>query len=176
MSHPAEHPIQHYALMSRDDLSGYWFNAYGWIACYFAQLEGLSYALIEAFAPSEAIPSLMRMPYQARTDQAERLVCAHLRARGDSELAEEWSRFLAEAKAAAPMRNDVLHNPLSISLALGNPLHDTNAGIVLTHEADRRVLKLGTVQAFSKTMLDLNLVMQGLLRRSGLAAEPKPTK
>jgi len=168
MSHIPEHPIQSYTKVSGGDLSGYWFDAYGWIAYYFAQLEGLSYALIEALGTADEKSRATKMPYQARTDKAREVVHRHLMSSGKVELAEEWSRFLTEAKATAPMRNKILHNPLSISLALGGPLHNSEAGIVLTHEPGRPVLKLGAVQQFSKLMLDLNLRMQSLLTRSAL--------
>lgn len=169
MSHPPDQAIQRYWTMSRDDLSGYWFDAYGWIACYFAQLEGLSYALIESLGTTEDKARLLRLPYQARADRAKALVIEHVKARGNEELAEQWSMFIDEAKAAAPMRNKILHNPLTVSLASGDPLHDVDVGIVLTHEPDRPVMKLGTVQAFSKIMLDLNRRMQHLLAQSGLS-------
>jgi hypothetical protein len=164
-------PIQRYLKSSSvNDLSGFWFDAYGWIACYFAQLEGLSYALIERLGSAEDKVKLAKLPYQARMEKAKILVCEHMKALGDVELANEWAVFLEEARRTAPMRNNILHNPLTVSLALGDPLHDPDAGIVLSHEPGRPVLKLGTVQQFSKTMLELNLCMQGLLARSGLAA------
>ena len=168
----SDSPIQRYVKYSRNDHSGYWLDAYGWIACYFAQLEGLSYSLIHALVTNGEKLKLSKLPYQARTEKAKDLVCEYLKARGDFELATEWEKFLTEAKAAAAMRNKILHNPLTINLALGEPLDDNDAGIVLIHEADQPILKLGAVQEFSTYMLDLNLRMHGLLMRSKLVSKP----
>ena len=154
--------------MNGDDLAGFWFDAYGWIACYFAQLEGLSYALIEKLGTTEEKIQATKMPYQSRTDKASEIVLRHFTSEGKVELGEEWARFLAEAKATAPMRNKILHNPLSVNLALGDPLNDTDAGIVLTHEPGKPTLKLGAVQGFAKQMLSLSSRMQSLLNRSAL--------
>jgi hypothetical protein len=163
MNQVPDQPIQRYLKVSPHDLSGYWFDAYGWIACYFAQLEGLSYALIDLLESEDDRVRSMRMPYQGRTERAKGLVCSCLRERGDARLAEEWDKLLTDAEAAAPMRNKILHNPLSVSLALGDPLHDERTGIVLIHEPGRPVLKLGTVQAYAKSMLELNTRIQDLV-------------
>ena len=173
MTHAPEAPIKKYIKMSGGDLSDYWLDAYGWVSCYFAQLEGLGYALIDLLSNSEEKPRLKRLPFQKRTEEARVLVCARLRALGEVDLADEWDALLREAKDAAPKRNDILHNPLSVNLALGDPLHDQDAGIVLVHEPGepKPVLKLGAVQAFADSMLDLNTRMQDLLKRSQLIHE-----
>ena len=170
MNKLADQPIQRYHKMSGGDLSGFWFDAYGWIACYFAQLEGLSYALIDLLGSEDDKARSIRLPYQERTERAKGLVCSHLKARGDEGLSEEWNKLLTEAKAAAPVRNKILHNPLMVNLALGDPLHDEDTGIVLTHEFGRPVIKLGAVQAFSKSMHELNMRMQDLMVRSRLTS------
>ena len=166
---PPAPAIQRYWKTSSDDLSGLWFDAYGWIACYFAQIEGLSYALIERLGTTEEKSRFAKLPFQARMEKAKVLVCGHMSARGTVELSAEWAVYMEEARLTAPMRNRILHNPLTVSLALGDPLHDEEAGIVLTHEAGKPILKLGAVQLFSKTMHELNVRMQDLLARSGLA-------
>ena len=168
MAHNPETPIQTYWKVSGDDYSGYWFDAYGWIACYFAQLEGLSYALIELLCDGEDKVRLMKLPFQKRTDQAREVVCAHFRAQGKMTLADEWDAFLCEAKAAAPLRNKILHNPLSINLALGGLLTDADAGIILTQQSGQPKLKLGAVQEFATAMHELNIRMQDLLTRGQL--------
>ena len=160
--------IQKYWKTSSDDLSGYWFDAYGWIACYFAQLEGLSYALIEKLASPSENARLTALHYKDRTKEASRLVCAYATAKGDTKLADDWAQFLAEAQAAATMRNRILHNPLSVNLSLGDPLHDVEAGVVLTKQRGKPVLKLGAVQQFADSMLNLNQRMQSLIIRTGL--------
>lgn len=166
MSQNSEVPIRTYWKSSGNDFSGYWFDAYGWIACYFAQLEGLSYALIDALGDNDSKIRLKKLPFQERTEQAKVLVCAHLRLKGEQALAEEWDKFLTEAKATAPLRNKMLHNPMSINLALSGPLHDPDAGIVLVHEPGQPILKLGAVQTFAQTLHALNRRMQGLLTRT----------
>ncbi|HCU66978.1 MAG TPA: hypothetical protein DF774_14575 [Rheinheimera sp.] len=89
MSQNSEIPIRKYIKLSENDLSGYWFDAYGWIACYFAQLEGLSYALIDALSANDGKIRLKKLPFQERTEQAKVLVCAHLRLKGEQALADE---------------------------------------------------------------------------------------
>ena len=167
MTRTSEEPIQRYTKVTSGgtDLSGYWFDAYGWIACYFAQLEGLSYALIDKLGTAAE----RQLPFARRTKRAKELVCSHLVVRGDAELAAEWEALLAEAVAAAPIRNKILHNPLSINLALGDSLRDEEVGIVLVHELGQPKLKLGEVQAFAKAMLESNLRMNKLLERSHLS-------
>jgi len=152
--------------LSRGDLSGYWFDAYGWIACYFAQLEGLSYALVDLLSSREETPRLNKLPFQARTERARELICNHLRSDGKASLAEEWDALLEDAISAAPLRNRILHNPLSVNLATGNPLHDKDVGIILIHEAGQQVLKLDSVQKFAESIRILNTRMQDLLVRT----------
>lgn len=166
MAHFPEVPIQKYTKVSRDDFSGYWLDAYAWIACYFAQLEGLSYALIDLLSSDRDKARLKKLPFQDRTEQARTLVCAHLTDRGEVALADEWDAFFGETKAAAPRRNKILHNPLSINLTLGDPFHDSDAGILLVHEPDQPVLKLGAVQEFAKEVMELNKRMVDLLTRT----------
>ncbi|GGD68939.1 hypothetical protein [Lacimicrobium alkaliphilum] len=168
MAHHPEIPIDTYVKMSRNDLSDLWFDAYGWIACYFAQLEGLSYALIDLLCDAQDKVRFKKLPYQKRMDQARTMICAHFKAQGQMALADEWDAFLCEAKAAAPLRNKILHNPLSINLALGDPLNNPDAGIILTHQPGQPVLKLGAVQEFARSMLELNNRMQDLLLRGQL--------
>lgn len=170
MNESPDQPIQKYhKAISSNDLSGYWFDAYGWITCYFAQLEGLSYALIDLLVSSEnECARLNRLPFKKRTEQAKLLVCRHLIERGDESLAEEWHVLLSEAKDAAPMRNKILHNPMHVNLALGDRLLNEDVGITVIHEHGRPVLKLGTVQAFAKSMHELNIRMQDLMTRSQL--------
>ncbi|HCU66977.1 MAG TPA: hypothetical protein DF774_14570 [Rheinheimera sp.] len=60
----------------------------------------------------------------------------------------------------------MLHNPMSINLALSGPLHDPDAGIVLVHEPGQPILKLGAVQTFAQTLHALNRRMQDLLTRT----------
>lgn len=170
MEHPAEQPIQRYHKVNAGDLSDCWFDAYGWIACYFAQLEGLSYALIKLLGTVEQLKRGTNSPYQARAELARQLVCEEMQSRGETRLAQDWDTFMTDAKAAAPLRNKILHNPLSVNLALGNGLSDVDAGILLVRELDQPVLKLGVVQQFAESMLTLNKRMQELLVRSNLLA------
>jgi hypothetical protein len=176
MSQNPEVPIRKYIKFSENDFSGYWFDAYGWIACYFAQLEGLSYALIDALGANDSKIRLKKLQFQERTEQAKVLVCAHLRLKGEQALADEWDEFLTEARAAAPLRNKILHNPMSINLAQSGPLHDPEAGIVLVHESGQPILKLGAVQEFANRVTGLNLRMNELLARSQLIQSSNPNQ
>jgi len=168
-----EKEIETYVKLSRGDLSGYWFDAYGWIACYFAQLEGLSYALVDLLSSREETPRLNKLPFQARTERARELICNHLRRAGKASLADEWDALLQDAISAAPLRNKILHNPLSVNLAIGDPLHDKDAGIILIHEAGQKVLKLDLVQKFAESMRSLNTRMQDLLVRTQINQDPR---
>lgn len=176
MSQNSEIPIRTYWKSSGNDFSGYWFDAYGWIACYVAQLEGLSYALIDLLGTNDSKVRLKKLPFQERTEQAKVLICTHLSMQGEQALADEWDEFLTEARAAAPLRNKILHNPMSINLAQSGPLHDPDAGIVLVHESGQPILKLGAVQGFANRVTGLNLRMNELLARSQLIQSSNPNQ
>ena len=176
MSQNSEVPIRTYWKSSGNDLSGYWLDAYGWISYYFAQIEGLSYALLDVLGSNDGKVRLKKLPFQERTEQAKVLVCAHLRLKGEQALADEWDEFLTEAKATAPLRNKILHNPMSINLALSGPLHDPDAGIILVHESGQPILKLGAVQEFANRVTTLNLRMHDLLARSQLIQSSNPNQ
>ena len=109
--------------------------------------------MIETLGTSDEKLRAVKLPYQPRTDKASEIVLRHFMAEGKVELGEEWVNFLDEAKATAPMRNKILHNPLSVNLALGDPLNDADAGVVLTHEPGKPKLGLGTVQAYRSSLV-----------------------
>lgn len=169
MTIPPEQPIQRYLTCSGgSDLAGFWVDALGWIACYFAQLEGLSYAIVDLLGSAHDKKSLAKLPYQKRTDHAKTLICAHLRALGKVELASEWAALLNEIKAAAPLRNKILHNPLGINMATLSSMEDPEQGIVLVTLPGRPKIKLGAVQAFCQHVISLNKRMLNLQQRTGL--------
>jgi hypothetical protein len=169
MTLPPHQPIQKYVIVSApDDLAGFWVDALGWIACYFAQLEGLSYAIIGSLGSLHHKKHAAKMRYQERTDFARKLICAHFVARGDIGLAKEWATLLGEVKDAAPLRNKILHNPLGIDLLTSHSMVDPDQGIVLVNAPGRPVIKLGAVQAFAKSIAKLNQRMLDLKLRSGM--------
>lgn len=169
MTIPPEIPIQKYIKVSSDaDLAGFWVDALGWIACYFAQLEGLSYAIVEQFGSASDRKRVLKMKYQDRTDVSRRLICAHLVVRGEAQLSDEWNAFLIEARATAPLRNKILHNPLGINMAAANSIEDPDQGIVLMQEPGRPTIKLGAVQSFAQGLMVLNKRMLDLMHRTGL--------
>ena len=169
MTTPPQAPIQKYIKVTDDsDLSGYWVDALGWIASYFAQLEGLSYEIIESLGTLHDQKHAMQWPYQRRSDFAKRLICARLVSLGHAELAKEWATLLREAKNAAPLRNKILHNPLRVNPLSARSIQDPEEGIVLVHEPRRPLLKLGTVQAFAQSMIELNSRMLDLKSRTPL--------
>lgn len=149
MSQNTDIPIETYWVCSSPGFGDYWLHAYGWISYYFAQIEGLSYALIDLLGYNDSKVRLKKLPFQERTEQAKVLVCAHLRTKGEQTLADEWDEFLTEAKATAPLRNKILHNPMSINLVRCGSLYDPDVGIVLVHESGQPILKLGAVQEFA---------------------------
>jgi hypothetical protein len=169
MTLPPEVPIQKYHKMSGGgDHAGYWVDALGWIVSYFAYLEGLSYAIVDRLGSVRDQRRVAKMAYQERTEFAKMLVCAHLLRRGDANLAAERDALLTEARASAPLRNKILHNPLGVNMAALGSIKDPDQGIVLTNVRGRPVFKLGAVQAFSNSMQAISIRMLDLMQRSQL--------
>ena len=163
MQLPSDTPIQRYYLYGETEFAGYWVRALGWIAYYFAQLEGLSFKLILTLAPEADCPSLMRLPFQRRTEEAKVLVCSHFLAIEDQEAAEGWSMLLDDIGDAASLRNAILHNPFTIHMLASQGIQAPDEGIILMRRSDRPVIKLGAVQAFSEHVTELNRRMLFLL-------------
>lgn len=164
-----DEPIQTYITLSKTgDLTGYWIDALGLIACYFAQMEGLSHAIVDLLGNAGDQKRLTKMPYQDRTEYARALVFNCLNQRSDTKLAVEWDALMKEAISFAQMRNDILHNPLSINIASGTGIEDPQQGIILLRKEGRPRVKLGKVQAFANTMRDFNRRMLDLMQRSHL--------
>ena len=169
MTIPPEIPIRKHIKVSSDaDLAGCWVDALGWIASYFAQLEGLSYAIVEQFGSANDQKRVLKMMYQDRTEVSRKLICAHLIAQGSAQLSDEWDAFLVEARATADLRNKILHNPLGINMAAANSIEDPDQGIVLMQEPGRPKIKLGAVQSFADELMALNRRMLDLMHRTGL--------
>jgi len=167
MTLPPEMPIQRYVTIGHsDDLAAYWRDALGWIACYFAQLEGLSYQIIDKLGSPRDKTVAADMPYQRRTELAKRLICSHLSGRGDLQLADEWAAFLTEVRMAAPLRNDILHNPLSVNILSVSPITNPDESIVLVRKPGRPKIGLGAVQHFAQSVRELNQRMLDLVKRS----------
>ena len=168
MTIPADRRIQTYWKTSSDeDLAGLWVDALGWIACYFAQLEGLSYEIIDLLASAPDKKRAPKLRFQERTDLAKKLICARLISNGSSDLAKEWAALLRDVKSAGPLRNKVLHNPLGSNL-LSGPVLSPDEGIVLVTLPGKPVIKLGAVQEFAKDMVALNQRMLALRARTSL--------
>ena len=168
---PPDLPIQHYMKYGPgNELSAYWLDAYGWIACYFAQLEGLSYSIIELLALPHELDGGLRLRYSKRTDLARRLVRTHFERAGNAGLAREWDEFMKEAKAAAYLRNDILHNPMTVNLVGQWDMTDEAQGIQLVKKEGKPVLKLGEVQAYARAVTALNSRMLSLVQRSAFGS------
>ena len=169
----ADLPIQKYTKYGPgNELSAYWLDAYGWISCYFAQLEGLSYSLIELLASPKDMNAGLKLPYGKRTDLARKLVRAHFETAGNPALAHDWDIFMKEAKAAAHLRNDILHNPMTLNLVGQWDVTDEHHGVRLVNREGQPILKLGEVQAYARTVTELNSRMNSLLQRSSFAPRP----
>lgn len=165
----SEPPIQKYMKMSdQDSLDGYWFDVLGWVAYYFAKLEGASYVLIESLENVPAVRDVcFELGYTARCRVAAGLVAAHVAA--DMQLAADWAAFWPRATAAASIRNKVLHNPLTKDLLAGEQMGPED-GVMLVKVAGRPILKLGAVQAFSDELVKLNQELAALMNRTALPA------
>lgn len=111
-----EHPIRTYWKTSRPgDLSGYWFDALGWVAYYFAQLEWASYLIIDALEADEKTREDKKdKGYFNRSKFAAALIAQH--AASEPQLAADWASFWNEACSLNGMRNNVLHNRLTKDL------------------------------------------------------------
>lgn len=150
-----------------NSLNGYWFDVLGWIAYNFAQLEGASYLLIESLEQVPAVRDVcLSLGYAHRSKVAAGLVVAHVAA--DAALASDWASFWPRAIAAAPIRNKVLHNPLTKDLLAGEQM-EVDDGVRL-RDTNRTILKLGSVQAYNSQLVELKKELQDLLKRTPLPA------
>lgn len=166
MTQPAEHhPIQTYTKMSRqDDLSGYWFDALGWVAYYFAQLEWASYLIIDTLeADEKAREDKKDTGYFTRSKFAATLIAQH--AASEPVLAADWASFWNDACGLNTMRNNVLHNRLTKDL-LAEEVVGPDDGIRLVKEQGQPLIKLGTVQHYVERLVAMNRRLQGLVQRT----------
>jgi len=82
----------------------------------------------------------------------------------DSTLRNEWDNLLDRVSQCGKMRNEILHNPLELNLeeieAHGVRVHQ---GIRLLKKGEK-ILGLGDVQLFTKTMISLHREAIALLK------------
>ena len=164
-------PIQRYTRVFSPDSSGnnssYWFDAFGQIAYFFAQLEWSSYAVIDRLGSAgdkARVTGQSGLNFTSRTKLAAQLVKRHL-AITDATLADEWSTFWQNAIDKALMRNNILHNPLTVNLHGMRHVGDTE-GIKLMKESNAPLLELGEVQAYADELRELNVLMLKLFDRT----------
>lgn len=149
---------------SSDDHSGYWFDALGWMASFFAQLEGVSYSVVEKLAPPVEVGTLLKLSFRKRNIAASKLLQAHLAEQ--PALASEWSDFFARVMSAAPRRNHFMHNPLTVNLKEMQKGIGPEHGIILIHEPGRPVIGIREVQDYVEELRSLNYIMLDLLERT----------
>jgi len=157
-------PIQTYWMSpTSNTLVDYWFDSYGWIAGYFAQLEGISYAIIQMLSPETDRAQFYELRFVARTKKAKRILLNYLDMSGQHTLIPDWAAFFDEVAAAGKMRNDILHNPLSVALHKGHLCIDENSGVLLVKKDGEPKITLGEVQNYSQHLRSLNVRMAQLL-------------
>ena len=160
----AKASIQRYLKMSGEGNSGYWFDALGWVSYFFAQLEWSSYAVIDRLGDATDKSLATKQKFKPRTERAAELVNLRL-AKFDLSLASEWATFWKKAIDAAPMRNTILHNPLTVNLHGMESVGDTE-GIKLMKKPGTPLLELGDVQAYVDELRNLNVLMLDLFDRT----------
>ena len=157
-------PIQPYYIYGGGGNGGDWFNAFGWVAYFFAQLEWSSYDVINRLGDAKDKSLAINQKFKPRTQRAGALVEARLR-KFDPILADEWATFWQRAIDAAPMRNSILHNPLTVNLHGMQSVGNTE-GIKLMKEPGAPLLELGEVQAYADDLRTLNVFMLDLFDRT----------
>ena len=157
-------PIQRYYIYGGNGNERYWFLTLGWVAYYFAQLEWSSYAVIDRLGDAKDKSLAINENFIPRTERAKALVKARL-SKFDPILADEWATFWKRAIAAAPMRNSILHNPLTVNLHGMQSVGNTE-GIKLMKKPGAPLLELGEVQAYADDLRTLNVLMLDLFDRT----------
>ena len=157
-------PIQRYYIYGGNGNERYWFLTLGWVAYYFAQLEWSSYAVIDRLENNNDKLRVTKQNFMKRTTRAAELVDIQL-AKSNASLAAEWATFWKRAIAAAPMRNSILHNPLTVNLHGMQSVGNTE-GIKLMKKPGAPLLELGEVQAYADDLRTLNVLMLDLFDRT----------
>lgn len=159
-------PIRRYwKTANPDSLNSLWFDVLGWVAYYFAQLEGASYLIIESLEQTPAVRDVCcDLGYEKRSKVAAGLIAAKVA--GDATLTADWQAFWTKAIDAAPMRNKVLHNPLTKDLLAQEEMEEHDG--VQVRKGKKSVLTLGAVQAYNDQLVALNRELRDLLQRSKL--------
>lgn len=157
-------PIQRYWKASGDDDTGFWFDALGLVAFYFARLEWCSYAVVDRLGDVKDKSRAMEQNFKPRAKRAAELVRSQL-ATSDANLAGEWATFWQKATDAASMRNEILHNPLTVNLP-GMRSFGNMEGIKLMKQPGSPLLELGEVQAYVDDLRTLDALMLDLFERT----------
>lgn len=145
-----------------DDWSSFWFHQIGWVGYYFGQLEWIPYLLADRVGCSKSKRKKMTgMGFSERLLFAKKQFLPKL---SDSTLRNEWDNLLDRVSQCGKMRNEILHNPLELNLeeieAHGVRVHQ---GIRLLKKGEK-ILGLGDVQLFTKTMISLHREAIALLK------------
>jgi hypothetical protein len=163
MTHP---PVrQLYSINSNpDNWSDAWFHHIGLVGYYFGQMEWLPYLFGDRVGCSVTQRrKMISLTFAERCDFAQSNFVPRIR---DQALRLEWSEILNEVRKCGKMRNDILHNPLELNLS--EILHHgvkVDQGIRLLKKGGR-ILKIGDVQHYTRTMVDLHQRILDLLART----------
>ena len=160
----SKRPIQGYVKFGNVGNGDYWFDALGWVSYFFAQLEWSSYAVIDRLGDAKDKSRVTEQGFTSRSKRAAELVNMRL-ATSDASLAVEWATFWQKAIDSAPMRNDILHNPLTVNLH-GMQSVGSTEGIKLMQKPGAPLIELGEVQAYVDELKELNVLMLDLFDRS----------
>lgn len=171
-------PIQRYHKSthggnSATDVSEYWVDALGQVAWFFAYLEWCSFEIVERLGSAADRDRLNKWGFSERTRRASLVLDRFLRSQDDA-LADEWKGLLGEILGTAEMRNQVLHNPLSLSFDRIDAGVGPEHGIRLMRDSSKRVVSLGAVQAFAAQLRVLNARLISLLARTSFEQQGVP--
>lgn len=147
----------------QNDLSGAWHHHLGWIAYHFAQLEWASYWLADGLGSLEFCESIAETPFVERCKIVRTEIVPLI---ADQNLRRDWKSLFGKMMNQAPMRNNILHNPLEVRMDQMNVGGITaSQGIMLMRNRGQRILP-DKVQIFSDELKKLHIKMIELMKRT----------
>lgn len=160
-------PPRRYMKMTKsnpNDWADFWFDQIGWVGYFFAQLEWASYWIADVAGSKAQQHEIKSRAFCARAKYANKHIVPRLI---DNSLQLEWQAFFKKCMQSAKMRNDILHNPLEITLSdISTTGVKIDQGIRLMQGGGRKVIQLGDVQNFTDGLRALNETMLDLMRRT----------
>jgi hypothetical protein len=161
------HPPQKFTYLiggAPDDWTEEWFRQVGFVGYYFGQLEWVPYLLSDRVGCSNT--KRRKLPKLTFAERCRFAKAELLPKIADSTLRQEWEKALDDVSKCGKMRNDILHNPLELNVAEINA-HGikVDQGIRLLKQGGK-ILSIGDVQHFSRSMRDLHIQVIELLART----------